>query len=261
MAEILFIIILTLVISGFIFSQIAGYLNHQARFNQIPDILNGVYSEDRYRQYLDYKRANYHFGLLLSWLSFVITLLMLSGGFVMIDNLVREFSDSPVLQALMFFGVIGLAADLISTPFDIYGTFVIEQKFGFNKTTPATYIKDKLKSWLLAAVIGGGILSLVAWLYMLLGSSFWWLAWIVITAISLFISLFYSTLIVPLFNKQTPLQEGVLREKLNELAKKTGFRLSDIFVIDGSKRSTRANAYFSGFGSKRRIVLYDTLIQ
>lgn len=261
MAEILFILILSLVISGFIFSQVAGYLNHKARYSPIPEILNGVYTEERYRQYLDYKRTNYRFGLILSWLSFVITIVMLWGGFVMVDNFVRELSDSPILQALLFFGLIGLAADLLSTPFDIYSTFVIEQKFGFNKTTPATYVKDKLKSWLLAIFIGGGLLSLIVWLYMLLGSSFWWLAWIVITAFSLFFTLFYSTLIVPLFNKQTPLQEGILRDKLNELAKKTGFRLSDIFVIDGSKRSTRANAYFAGFGTKRRIVLYDTLIQ
>ncbi len=260
MAEIIFILIISLVVAGFIFGQLISWLNHRSRFNKIPELLKDVYSPERYSHYLDYKRVSYRFRLLISWLSIIATLFMLFGGFVMVDDYVRMFSESPVIQALLFFGFIGFVADLLSTPFDVYDTFVIEQKFGFNKTTPAVYVTDKLKSWLLAAIIGGGLLSLIVWLYTQLGSSFWWVAWIAITVFSLFLSLFYSNLIVPLFNKQTPLEPGDLRDKLNSLAARTGFKLANIFVIDGSKRSTRANAYFTGLGSKRRIVLYDTLI-
>ncbi len=261
MAEILNICILVIVISGFLAGQVISFLNHRSRKNPVPPVLEGVYSPDRYQQYLLYKSDSFRFGMLISWLSFIATLVMLLGGFVLIDDFVRSVFQNPILQSLLFFGIIGLAADLLSTPFDLYDTFVIEQKYGFNKSTPAIYISDKLKSWFLAAVIGGGLISLIVWLYTLLGNSFWWLAWISISAFSIFFSLFYSSIIVPLFNRQTPLEPGDLRNKLNDLAVRTGFDLTDIFIIDGSKRSTRANAYFSGFGSKRRIVLYDTLIQ
>ncbi|MBK9358968.1 MAG: M48 family metallopeptidase [Bacteroidales bacterium] len=261
MAEILNICILVIVISGFLAGQVISFLNHRSRKNPVPPVLEGVYSPDRYQQYLLYKSDSFRFGMLISWLSFIATLVMLLGGFVLIDDFVRSVFQNPILQSLLFFGIIGLAADLLSTPFDLYDTFVIEQKYGFNKSTPAIYISDKLKSWFLAAVIGGGLISLIVWLYTLLGNSFWWLAWISISSFSIFFSLFYSSIIVPLFNRQTPLEPGDLRNKLNDLAVRTGFDLTDIFIIDGSKRSTRANAYFSGFGSKRRIVLYDTLIQ
>lgn len=261
MAGILFYCIIGFVAVGFLGGQVISYLNHRARYRPVPPILEGVYTKERYQQYLDYKRVSYNFGQIISWLSFIATLIMLFGGFVFVDNFVRAISSNPILQALLFFGIIGLAADLLSTPFDVYNTFVIEQKFGFNKTTPSLYIVDKFKSLLLAAIIGGGLLSLIVWLYTMLAADFWWLAWITITAFSVIFSQFYSNLIVPLFNKQTPLEPGELRDKLNNLAAKTGFNLKDIFVIDGSKRSTRANAYFTGFGSRRRIVLFDTLIK
>jgi len=261
MSEILFYAIISLVTAGFLANQLISWLNHLSRSKAIPGILSGVYSTERYQKYLDYKLVSYKFGLIVSWISLAVTLLMLFGGFIMVDVYVSLLSNNPIIQSLLFFGILGLAADILSTPFDLYDTFVIEQKFGFNKTTISTYIFDKLKSWLLAAIIGGLLLSMIIWLYSLLGSSFWWLAWIVLTVFSLFFSLFYSTLIVPIFNKQKPLEPGELRDKLKGLAERSDFSLSDIFVIDGSKRSTRSNAYFSGFGSRRRIVLYDTLIE
>ncbi len=159
------------------------------------------------------------------------------------------------------FGIIGLASDVLSTPFDIYGTFVIEERFGFNRTTPKTYVLDKVKGWLLALIIGGGLLAVFVWFYKTAGSLFWLYAWILFSAFSIFMTMFYSTLIVPLFNKQTPLEEGELRSAIESFAKKAGFRLDNIFVIDGSKRSAKANAYFSGLGPKKRIVLFDTLIK
>ncbi len=261
MPHLIYILILVFVIGGFLFEQILSFLNNRARSQAIPANLSDIYSDDKYQKYRNYRQESYRFGVLSSWFSFGLMLAMLLFGFVMLDNWVAGTAESSLLQSLIFFAVLGLASEILTLPFDIYDTFVIEQKYGFNKTTPRLYITDKLKGLMLAAVIGGGLLSLIIWLYMVFGSAFWWLAWIAFTLFSVFFAFFYSSLIVPLFNKQTPLEEGELRSKLTELGSGAGFNISNIFVIDGSKRSTRANAYFSGFGSRRRIVLFDTLIQ
>ena len=146
-------------------------------------------------------------------------------------------------------------------PFEIYDTFVIEEQYGFNKTTPKTFIADKIKTLILSAILGGGLLSLIVWLYTILEGNFWWAAFLVSISMSLIMTLFYSQIIVPLFNKQTPLQEGELRDEIEKFAQKSDFEVTNIYVIDGSKRTTKANAYFSGMGKKKRIVLYDTLIE
>jgi len=187
--------------------------------------------------------------------------MLLLGGFAWGDTLVRGITTNPILMALLFFGILGLAFDIITLPFSIYDTFVIEQKFGFNKTTPRTFVLDLIKSVALSAILGGGILSLIIWIYGKTGSWFWLLAWGVVTLISVFMSMFYSNLIVPLFNKQTPLPEGELRSAIRDFANRVGFKLDNIYVINGSKRSSKGNAYFTGFGPKKRIVLYDTLIE
>jgi STE24 endopeptidase len=166
-----------------------------------------------------------------------------------------------VVIALVFFGIIGFASDLLNLPFSWYDTFVIEKKYGFNTMTIRTYITDHLKSWFIAVLIGAPVLGLITWIYYKTGKGFWLYAWGLITAFSIFINFFYSQLIVPIFNKQTPLIDSPLRKKIEAFAQKAGFRLKNIYIIDGSKRSTKANAYFSGFGSKKRIVLYDTLIK
>jgi STE24 endopeptidase len=166
-----------------------------------------------------------------------------------------------IVVSLLFFGIIGLASNLLDIPFNWYDTFVIEKKYGFNKMSIKTFILDQLKSWLLALIIGVPVLGLITWFYYKTGKNFWLYAWGLITIFSVFMNLFYSELIVPLFNKQKPLPEGTLRDSIRNFASKTGFGLKDIYVIDGSKRSTKANAYFSGFGPKKRIVLYDTLMK
>ncbi len=153
-----------------------------------------------------------------------------------------------------------LGSDIITTPFSYYHTFVIEEKFGFNKSTKKLFFIDKAKGWLLTIVLGGGILALIVWFYQQTGNYFWIYTWLFIAVFSVFMTMFYSSLLVPLFNKQTPLEAGELRTEIENFSRKVGFNLDNIFVIDGSKRSTKANAYFSGFGSKKRIVLYDTLI-
>jgi len=262
MAKILFIIIIAIIVFDYLLEQLLDYLNSTYWSNELPKELEGIYDADKYKKSQDYQKANQKFSTLTSTLSFLAMLAMLLlGGFAFIDNIARQFSSNEIVVALIFFGILGFAADILSTPFSIYNTFVIEQKFGFNNTNVKTFILDKLKGWLLAIIIGGGLIALLVLIYNVFGNNFWWIAWIALSVFMIFITMFYSTLIVPLFNKQTPLEEGELRTAIEAFADKTGFKLNNIFVIDGSKRSNKANAYFSGLGSKKRIVLFDTLIK
>jgi STE24 endopeptidase len=261
MSQFLFYIIIILLIADFIFERILEYLNSTRWSDLLPKEVSDIYDEEKYRQQQSYEKANFRFSTISSIFSFVVMLLMfLFGGFAWVNGLALSVSTNPILTALMFFGILLLASDLINTPFSIYDTFVIEEKFGFNKTTPKTFVLDKLKGYLLGAFIGGGLLSLIIYIYQLTTSDFWIFAWLVISGFSILMVLFYSSLIVPLFNKQTSLPEGELKTAIEDFSSKVGFKLDNIFVIDGSKRSTKANAYFTGFGSKKRIVLYDTLI-
>jgi len=261
MSQILFYIIIGLLVGDFIFERFLEYLNSTQWTEKLPEEVKDIYDEEKYRQQQSYEKANFRFSLINSSFSFVLLLLMfLFAGFELANRLALSVSTNPILTALVFFGILLLASDLITTPFSVYDTFVIEEKFGFNKTTPKTFILDKLKGYLLGAIIGGGLLSLIIYIYQLTFTSFWIYAWLVISVFSIFMVLFYSNLIVPLFNKQTPLPEGDLKSAIENFSVKVGFRLDNIYVIDGSKRSTKANAYFTGFGAKKRIVLYDTLI-
>ena len=259
--QVLYYIIITIILAGFGFDQWISYLNTTTRSNVLPDVLKGFYDEETYSRQQDYDRDNYRFGLISDILSLLAILGMLVfGGFAWIDGFVRLYTDSGILMAIFFFGIIAFASDLLSIPIEIYHTFVIEERFGFNKTTPKTFVIDKVKGWLLTAVIGGGILSLIIFIYEKSGSWFWILAWICISVFTLFISYFYTTLLVPIFNKLTPLPAGELRDAIELVAARADFNLKDISIMDGSKRSTRGNAYFSGFGSKKSIVLFDTLV-
>lgn len=260
--DILFTIILTIIIAGFVFDQWINYLNTTTRSNVLPEVLEGFYDEATYSKQQDYEKVKSKFSLVSDLVSFAAILLMLfMGGFAWIDEWVRSWSGSAILQSMFFFGILGFASDLLGLPFAIYHTFVIEERFGFNKTTPRTFVLDKLKGWLLGAVVGGGILALIVFIYEKSGSWFWVLAWISISVFTLFISYFYTTLLVPIFNKLTPLPAGELRDAIEKVALQADFSLKDISIMDGSKRSTRGNAYFSGFGRKKSIVLFDTLIQ
>jgi STE24 endopeptidase len=257
----LFYIIIGILIFDYVLERILDYLNSTYWSNTLPKELEGIYKEDKYRKSQDYEKVKQRFSLLTDSITFIAMMLMLVfGGFAYIDEFVRHYTTNPILMALLFFGILGLAADILSTPFSIYSTFVIEEKFGFNKTTPKTFILDKIKGWLLGALIGGGLLALIVLIYISTGKWFWIIAWGAISVFMIFMTMFYSTLIVPLFNKQTPLKDGELRDAIEKFARKVGFKLDNIFVIDGSKRSKKANAYFSGLGAKKRIVLYDTLI-
>jgi len=257
----LFYILISILIISFIVDKILDTLNSKHFNDEIPDKLKDVYNQEEYKKSQEYKKTNEKFSNLTATFSLLLTLVFFFvDGFKHVDNFARNYTDNPILVALIFFGIIMLGSDILTTPFSYYSTFVIEEKFGFNKSTKKTFWLDKVKGILMSGVLGGGILSLIIWFYQFAGTSFWLYAWVLVAVFSLFINMFYAKLIVPLFNKQTPLEAGELKTAIEKYAKKVGFTINNIFVIDGSKRSTKANAYFSGFGSQKRITLYDTLI-
>jgi STE24 endopeptidase len=260
--NIFFILIVTIVVLDFIVDKYLDYLNLKNWSPELPKEAEGIYDAEKYRKSMEYYKVNHRFGLLTSSLSFVLVLFMLfAGGFGWLDSYVRTITTHSVWSALLFFGILGIASDIIATPFSVYHTFVIEERFGFNKTTVKTYILDKLKAYLLGAIIGGGLLALIVLIYQKTGSNFWWLAWFVMAAFMMFATMFYASIILPLFNKLTPLPEGELRTAIENYCRKVNFRLTNLFVMDGSKRSSKANAFFSGLGPKKKIVLFDTLIE
>jgi len=260
-AQTLFYSIIAIIIINFIVDKVLDAINAKHYNDPIPNELKDVYDETEYKKSQNYKSVNYRFGIGTSLFSFVLTLgFLLLDGFEYVDNIARSYSENPIIIALIFFGIIMIASDLITTPFGYYKTFVIEERFGFNKTTKKIFILDKLKSLLMTILLGGGIIALIVWFYQITGNQFWLYAWGIVTIFTVFMNMFYSKLIVPLFNKQTPLEDGDLRTKISAYAESVGFNLEKIFIIDGSKRSTKANAYFSGFGSEKRVTLYDTLV-
>lgn len=257
----LYFIIILIVVLDFLFTQYLSYRNRKQMSPNIPDKLKGIYDEEKYAKQQAYQKENSRFGLYVSMFSFILILIVLVFKlFGWLDITLRDYISNPILLTLVFLGVIYVINEVISIPFSYYGTFVIENRFGFNKSTPKTFWLDQLKGLLLSIIIGGVILALIVWLFGNLGQYWWLYAWGAITAFSLLMTFLYSDVIVPLFNKQTPLEDGELRHAIELFATKAGFNLKNIYVMDASKRSTKANAYFTGFGSKKRIVLYDTLI-
>lgn len=257
----LFYIILIILVVQYIAHQVLDYLNARHFKTPIPPELADVFDEAEYRKAQRYNMANYKFGVFSGSFSLLLILsILLFGGFEWIDQLMRSFTKNPILLAVLFFGFIGLGSSIVNLPFAYYHTFVIEEHYGFNTTTKKLFFLDKLKGGILTIIFGGGILALFILFYQSAGSNFWVYAWILIGVIVLLITFFYSRFIVPLFNKQTPLKEGSLKNAIQSYAQKVGFNLQNIFVIDGSKRSTKSNAYFSGFGKERRVTLFDTLL-
>jgi len=257
-----FYVIISIIILDYLLDRYLDFLNTKTRNSNLPDELKGIYDEDKYRKSIEYEIVNSKFGFITSSLDFALILGMLFlGGFAYVDTLAGTFTINPIYKAIVFFAMLGIASDLIHIPFSIYDTFVIEQRFGFNKTTAKIFIFDKLKGYLLSAIIGFPLLFALLWFYYKTTDMFWIYAWGITSFVTIFFVMFYSNLIVPLFNKQEPLEEGELKSEINTFAQKVGFKLKNIFKIDGSKRSTKANAYFTGLGSKKRIVLFDTLIK
>lgn len=258
----IFYIIIGILVFDYLLDRFLNYLNTTKWSDKLPEELEGIYDAEKYRKQQNYEKENHRFSLLTGTVSFIIIMLMLFlDGFQFVHEYVAGITGDPILSALLFFGILILASDIINTPFAVYDTFVIEEKYGFNTTTVKTFILDKIKGWFLAAILGGGLLSLIIWIYTLTTGMFWIYAWVLVSGFMIFMTMFYSTLIVPLFNKQIPLEEGELRSSIEDFSNKVGFKLHNIYQIDGSKRSKKANAYFSGLGAKKRIVLFDTLIK
>ena len=261
MENILFWIIVALVLFDFLFGKGLSLLNLKRMTPELPKELTGIYDKEKYARSQQYQKANIRFSFISDSFTLIVFLTVLfSGGFAWLDGWVKTVTENVYLQSLLFFGVLGLAMDIISIPFQLYDTFVIEEKFGFNKTTVKTFVLDKIKGWLVSAVLGGAILLFIQWAYVATGAWFWLIVMGGLGFFMIFMAMFYTQLIVPLFNKLTPLEAGELKSAIEAFAKKAGFELDNIYVIDGSKRSTKANAYFSGLGPRKRIVLYDTLI-
>jgi STE24 endopeptidase len=262
MHNIILLLLIIIPVTGYATERYLEFLNSKMWSDTLPSKLSGICDADQYRKTQLYQKDNNRLSLWTSTLNTILILLMITaGGFAFINSLAARTGTNQIIVSLVFFGIIGLASDLINIPFSWYDSFVIEKKYGFNNMKIRTFITDHIKSWFIALLIGVPVLGLITWFYYKTGSAFWLYAWGLITLFSVFMNLFYSELIVPMFNKQTPLDPGQLREKIEEFAVKTGFKLRNIYVIDGSKRSTKANAYFSGFGPRKRIVLYDTLLK
>ena len=255
------LIFIIIVSFGFVIEVILELLNISHRKKPIPDIIADVYPHDKYMLQQEYEAETTKFSLFENSLVFIITIIvLLFGVFGKLHSLVAEYSSNLIVTTLLFFAVVAVASLVFSIPFSVYSNFVIEQKYGFNKLTPKLFVVDTLKSILLSIVIGGSLLAFITWVFYLIPNYFWIVALGTLVLFSLLANTLYSRVIVPLFNKQEPLQEGELLDSIKEFAAKVGFPITKVFVIDGSKRSTKANAYFTGFGKNRRVVLYDTLI-
>jgi STE24 endopeptidase len=241
---------------------VAGWLNLKSLRPELPEEFRDVYNRDEYARLLRYTAVTTRFGWIESMFGFsVLTVFWLGGGFNWLDVLVRSFEFGPNVTGLLYLAFLWVGNMALMLPFSLYETFVIEQRFGFNKTTVRTWFADRLKGLLLGIIVGGGVLALVLWLLQEGGSLAWLWAWLA-SALFMFATVFLApTVIMPLFNKFTPLENGELKEAILDYGKKEKFSIADVFVMDGSRRSTRANAFFTGFGSARRIVLFDTLIE
>ncbi|ELR70029.1 CAAX prenyl protease 1, putative [Fulvivirga imtechensis AK7] len=255
-------IVLIIITADFLLEQVLEYINLRSAKDDIPDDIAAFYDRNEYKRSREYQRTLTRFSFLTATFSFIVSfLLLITGGFGYIDELLRPFFENEIYLALSYFGILFLASDLLNTPFEIYQTFVIEEKYGFNKTTPKIFIMDKLKGYLLTIAIGGLLIGLLLYLILNIGESFWVYFWVVAALFILFVNMFYTSLVLPLFNKLTPLGEGELKTAIENYSRKVNFPLDNIFVIDGSKRSKKANAFFSGIGKRKKIVLYDTLIE
>ena len=261
MSEYLIYIFIFFILFGFIFSSILEYVNSKNWKDSVPDSLKDFYKESDYKKAKSYKLDRDRVSLISSLISTTLTIIFIfSGVYGKVSDYSLYYFDNPFLQSAGFFLFFLLISTIISLPISYYSIFTIEEKYGFNKSTFSTFIKDKIKGLIISLLIGGFILYISIQLYNFFEANFWLWLWVFLSAIIIFTNMFYTTLIVPIFNKLSPLEEGSLKNKIEKYSKKIGYSLDKIFVIDGSKRSSKANAFFSGLGPKKTIALFDTLI-
>ena len=255
-------IIPSAVIGEFLLRTLVRVLNLKALDPGLPNEFRGYYDEEKYARSQEYTRVNTRFAFFTTSFDLIVILVfILFGGFNFVDQIVRGFGLSTLPSGLAFFGILFFASDLISTPFSLYQNFVIEEDFGFNKMTLKTFILDKLKGYLLTLALGGVFLTAILFFFEKTGEYGWLYAWGIIGLFMILIQPLFTLVIAPMFNKFTPLEKGELRTAIENYAQKVGFPLSRIDVMDGSKRSAKSNAYFSGFGKQKRIALFDTLLE
>ncbi|MBA64813.1 MAG: peptidase M48 [Candidatus Marinimicrobia bacterium] len=261
MEQIYYYIIIGALLVEYLLSTISSILNMNSISENVPDGFEDYYDEEKYAKSQAYLKDKTQLGLLSSTFSLFLTLVVIYMGlFGVLDEFVRLNSTHPIVSGLIFFGVLFIINDILNMPFSIYGTFVIEEKYGFNKTTINTFISDKLKGYGLIIVLGSAIMVPVLYFFNTYGANGWWIAWALMTAFMIAIQPLFVHVIAPMFNKFTPLEDGELKTAIEDFANKVSFPIGRIDVMDGSRRSAHSNAYFSGFGKSRRIALFDTLL-
>lgn len=239
---------------------IASVLNIKALSPKLPEDFKGVYDDEKYAKSQEYTRISERYGIITATYNLTVLLVFwFAGGFGFLDSWLREFSMGETLTGIAFIGVLFFGNTLLTLPFQIYDTFVIEERFGFNKTTPKTFAIDQIKGLILGAVLGIPLLAMVLWIFGAVDNAWLW-AWLAFTAFQLLMTYLAPTYILPLFNKFEPMEDGELKSRIQEMSKKCDFPLTEIHVMDGSKRSTKSNAFFTGFGKRKKIALFDTLI-
>ena len=256
------IIILATIAIDFILDITSNYLNLKSLSKELPEEFDDVYDEDTYAKSQEYTKVRTKFGFLTGAFDLLVVLsVWFSGGFNWLDQIVRSWGFGELVTGLLYIGILILAKAILNLPFSIYSTFVIEERFGFNKTTPKTFVLDLLKGLGIGLLIGTPLLAGILWFFMYAGDLAWVYAWAAVTVFTLVMQYVAPTWIMPLFNKFTPLEEGELRSAIEDYADKVDFPLQGLYVIDGSRRSSKSNAFFTGFGKNKRVALYDTLIE
>jgi len=256
------VIILTTILLESILNLVSDLLNLKNLSGDLPDEFEGVFNADDYKKSQEYTKVNTKFGFITSIFGLAVMLIFwFSGGFNYLDTIVREWNLNPIWTGLIYMGILVFLKSIISLPFSIYSTFVIEERFGFNKTTPKTFITDMLKVIMLSIIIGGPLLAGVLAFFNYAGNLAWFYCWIAVTIFTIILQYIAPTWIMPLFNKFKPLEDGDLKTSILDYAKSVKYSLSGVFVMDGSKRSSKSNAFFTGFGKNKRIALFDTLIE
>ena len=256
------IIILTTLLFSYLLNLITNLLNLKYLKPDLPEEFEGVYDAETYRKSQEYTRVSTRFGFITSTFGILLILIFwFAGGFNYLDIIVSSWELHPILTGLVYIGILIFARSILSLPFGVYDTFVIEEKFGFNKTTVITFITDMLKGLLLSVILGGPLLAGLLFFFDYAGAQAWIYCWAATTIFSLIIQFIAPTWIMPLFNKFTPLEDGELKTEITKYADSVRFQLKGLFVIDGSRRSSKSNAFFTGFGKNKRIALFDTLIE
>lgn len=258
----LFYILITISTLYFIWDYVLDNLNFKHQQSPLPEFVKDIYNEETKEKSKAYEHLKHSFSKKVELFSFILSFIFFAiKGYGILDSFLRVHLTNEIIISLVFFDIIGFVSDIISLPFSYYSQFVIEAKFGFNKTTLTTFFTDKLKSYILIILIAVPLYWLIATIYYQNPSDFWWMCWMVISVFSILASTLYSTLILPLFNKLKPLEEGELKNAITDYCSQNNFSLKKVLIMDGSKRSTKANAFFTGIGRFKTIVLYDTLIE